>query len=202
MPQSRPVVSAGTTKRQPSPRARWMGALALFVVSAAAAAEVRPPNVLFLAVDDLRPELVCYGGKQVISPNIDQLAAQGVRFDRAYCQYPVCHASRGSLLTGRRPDTLGTDFRLSAIRQRIPDLITLPQQFKRHGYDTRSFGKIYHGSFETAYVGRTFDDPASWSRPGWFGSPQYYFTPRGIEVAREVYAKKSGKKGGGGGPDA
>ena len=202
MPQSRPVVSAGTTKRQPSPRARWMGALALFVVSAAAAAEVRPPNVLFLAVDDLRPELGCYGRKQVISPHIDRLAAQGVRFDRAYCQYPVCHASRGSLLTGRRPDTLGTDFRLSAIRQRIPDLITLPQQFKRHGYDTRSFGKIYHGSFETAYLGRTFDDPASWSRPGWFGSSQYYFTPRGIEVAREVYAKKSAKKGGGGGPDA
>ena len=165
--------------------------VAAALTSSVRAADVRPPNVLFIAVDDLRPALGCYGEREVLSPNIDRLSASGVTFTRAYCQYPICHVSRASLLTGLRPDSLGPDVKLSGIRVRHPDLITLPQLFKTHGYHTQSFGKIFHGSFQTAFVGRSFDDPASWSVPGWFGSPQYYFTPEGMEVARQVYAKKT-----------
>jgi arylsulfatase A-like enzyme len=73
--------------------------------------------------------------------------------------------------------------------------VTLPQQFKEHGYVTQAFGKLYHGAFEKAYVGRTLDDPRSWSGTNWYGSPQYYFSPHGIEVAREVYGKKFHKSG-------
>ncbi|MBN1912087.1 MAG: sulfatase [Pirellulales bacterium] len=112
------------------------------------------PNVLFIAVDDLRPELGCYGSKHIKSPNLDRLAASGVVFTRAYCQEAVCNPSRASLLAGLRPDSLRvwdlkTDFRTTR-----PDVVTLPQQFMRHGYHAVAIGKIYHN---------TKPDPASWS---------------------------------------
>jgi len=166
-------------------------------VSAAATGQeaTSRPNVLFIAVDDLRPELGCYGSAIVQSPHIDRLAAQGVLFRRAYCQYPVCNPSRASILTGLRPDSTGVSDNRTHFRAKARDVVTLPQQFKQQGYHTQAFGKLYHGQFETAYVGRTLDDPPSWSSPHWYGSPQYYFTPRGIEVAREVYARKAGESG-------
>ncbi len=154
------------------------------------------PNVLFIAVDDLRPQLGCYGKTQVQSPNIDQLAAHGVLFNRAYCQYASCCPSRSSLLTGLRPDSTGVLNNNTHFRTKVPDVVTLPQQFKQQGYVTRSIGKIFHGSFETAYVGTKFHDPPSWSAPAWLGSPQYYFTPEGIEAARAVYARKHKMNGG------
>ena len=88
------------------------------------------PNVLFIAVDDLRPELGCYGNKIVKTPNMDRLAARGVVFHRAYVQQAVCSPSRTSLLTGRRPDAtkvwdLETHFRVA-----LPDTVTLPQHYK------------------------------------------------------------------------
>lgn len=153
------------------------------------------PNILFIAVDDLRPELACYGQKHIHSPNIDRLAATGVLFEHAYCQYPVCNASRASLLTGLRPDSTGVSSNLTQFRKHVPDVIALPQHFKNNGYATQAVGKIYHGSFEHAYVGRTYDDPLSWSLPHWYGLPQYYFTPRGIRVAREVYGNNFHKSG-------
>lgn len=153
------------------------------------------PNVLFIAFDDLRPELGCYGQTQIRSPNIDRLAASGVLFNHAYCQYPVCNASRASVLSGLRPDSTGVYDNATNFRKRAPDVVTLPQHFKDHGYVTRAFGKLYHGAFAKAYVGRTFDDPPSWSSQPWYGSPQYYFTPRGIEIAREVYENKYHKSG-------
>jgi arylsulfatase A-like enzyme len=112
------------------------------------------PNVLFIAVDDLRPELGCYGIAHVISPNIDRLAGEGVVFDHAYCQSAVCNPSRASLLTGLRPDRtkvwdLHTDF-----RDHIPQAVTLPQYFMKQGYFCTSIGKIYHN---------TIQDPKSWS---------------------------------------
>jgi choline-sulfatase len=114
------------------------------------------PNVLFIAVDDLRPELGAYGNPHVRTPNIDRLARDGVTFLRAYVQQAVCNPSRASLMTGLRPDSLrvwdlATDFRDS-----VPDVVTLPQHFMRHGYTTVAIGKIYHN---------TIPDSLSWSEP-------------------------------------
>ncbi len=168
----------------------------LGLLGSAGAAPVTPkPNVLFIAVDDLRPELGCYGKTQVRSPNIDRLAARAVVFNRAYCQYASCCPSRSSLLTGLRPDATGVFGNNTHFRKKLPDVVTLPQQFKEHGYVTRSLGKIFHGAFETAYVGTAFHDPRSWSAPAWLGSPRYYFTPDGIAAAREVYGRKFKKSG-------
>ncbi len=149
-------------------------------------------NVLFIAVDDLRPELGCYGADHIKSPNIDRLAAEGILFNRAYCQRAICMPSRTSALTGLRPDSfdgLGAQF-----RRTIPDVITLPQHFKNNGYFTQSFGKIYHGSWEKAYDGNRFQDPVSWSVPRWTGSPQYYFSEQGIRIARKVFATSKSKR--------
>jgi iduronate 2-sulfatase len=137
------------------------------------------PNVLFIAIDDLRPTLRCYGDKIAVTPNIDRIASRGTLFERAYCQEAVCSPSRLSLLTGRRPDTikvwdLGTHF-----RQAIPDVVTLPQHFKNHGYHTRSIGKVYHGS------GKPSKDPPSWSEQPLFdsiGTPkQRYASPKNLK---------------------
>ncbi|MBN2448998.1 MAG: sulfatase [Lentisphaeria bacterium] len=115
------------------------------------------PNVLFLAVDDLRPLLGCYGDRAAITPNIDGLARRGIVFERAYCQEALCAPSRLSLLTGRRPDTIRVWDLATHFRDAVPDAVTLPQHFRRHGYHTRSIGKVYHGS------GRPAKDPPSWS---------------------------------------
>jgi iduronate 2-sulfatase len=118
-----------------------------------------PVNVLFIAIDDLRPALGCYGDKTAITPNIDRLAARGTLFNRAYSQEAVCSPSRLSLMTGRRPDTIQVWDLRTHFRNAIPDLVTLPQHFKNHGYHTRSIGKIYHGS------GTPSKDKPSWSEP-------------------------------------
>ena len=103
------------------------------------------PNVLFIAIDDLRPELGCYG-KHVISPNIDKLAASGVQFNRAYCQQAVCGASRLSLMGGLYPtNTREQTFHVNGWRERHPNLLTMNQHFGMHGYQTIGMGKIYHG---------------------------------------------------------
>src|SRR5208282_5486870 len=111
----------------------------------------RKPNVLFLMSDDMRVELGCYGSMfQAKTPNLDALAKSGVRFDRNYCQFPLCNPSRASLLTGRNPtrtSVLGnrTDFRVAH-----PDWTTLPQLFGENGYVTMRAGKIYHGGIDDA----------------------------------------------------
>ena len=128
---------------------------------AADPATSKRPNVLFIAVDDLRPQLGCYGDSLARSPNIDKLAADGLIFNRAYCQQAVCSPSRSSLLTGRRPDTTKIYNLEDHFRTFIPDVVTLPQHFKNNGYHAQGFGKIYHGAL---------DDPASWSVP--FTHPQ------------------------------
>ncbi len=116
----------------------------------------RRMNVLFIAVDDLRNELGCYGVQGIHSPNIDRLAARGTAFDRAYCQQAVCSPSRTSLLTGCRPDTTKVYDLVTHFRKHLPEVVTLPQHFRNHGYFTRSVGKIYHPGF---------DDERSWSEP-------------------------------------
>lgn len=126
----------------------------------------RKPNVLFIMSDDMRVEIGCYGSRfGSKTPNLDALAKSGVRFDRNYCQFPLCNPSRASLLTGRNPtktSVLGnrTDFRVAH-----PDWTTLPQLFKENGYVTVRAGKIYHGGIddaqswgETSDRGGTTDD--------------------------------------------
>ncbi len=117
-------------------------------------------NVLFLAADDLRVELSCYGDTPALTPNIDRLAARGTLFNRAYCQQAVCNPSRASLLTGLRPDTLRVWNLTTHLRETHPDVVTLPQHFKQHGYHTRNIGKIFH-NWRTEIQG----DPVSWSVP-------------------------------------
>ena len=106
--------------------------------------EVRNYNVLFISVDDLRPELGCYGKDYIHSPHIDQLAASAFLFEQAYCQVPVCGASRASLLTGLLPTAnrfLAYDARMDAD---APDVTTLPMHFKNQGYYTLNYGKVSH----------------------------------------------------------
>jgi len=119
------------------------------------------PNVLFIAADDLRCNLGCYGDTLVKSPNLDRLANRGVTFEWAYCQQALCNPSRASLLTGRRPDSLGIWNLETHFRQVIPDIVTFPQWFKQHGYFTQNIGKIFHNWRQDAYKG----DPTSWSVP-------------------------------------
>ena len=112
------------------------------------------PNVLFIAVDDLRPQLGCYGEEQMITPHIDRLAAAGVLFNRAYCQVAVCGASRASIMSGCRPETTRCWNYNTPLRAKMPDVLTLPGAFKRAGYQTSALGKVYH---------RPTDDHESWS---------------------------------------
>jgi len=114
------------------------------------------PNVLFIAIDDLRPELGCYGSVIAKSPNLDKLAKEGMRFDRAYCQQAICSPSRASLMTGARPDQIGVIENTAYFRELNPEIVTLPQHFIKHGYEAVYCGKIYHG--------RMTDDKHSWSR--------------------------------------
>ena len=119
------------------------------------------PNVLFIAVDDMRVDLGCYGSKLIHSPNIDGLAKRGTLFNRAYCQQAVCNPSRASLMTGLRPSTLGIWDLPTHFRQRLPDVVTLPQWFKQHGYHTQNIGKMFHNWRQDDYKG----DAVSWSVP-------------------------------------
>ena len=114
------------------------------------------PNILFISIDDLRPELGCYGSPVAKSPNLDKLASEGLRFDRAYCQQAICSPSRASLMTGARPDQIGVIENTAYFRELNPKIITLPQHFIKHGYEAVYCGKIYHS--------RMTDDEYSWSR--------------------------------------
>lgn len=114
-------------------------------------------NVLFISIDDLRPELGAYGNRTIRSPNIDQLAARGLRFDRAYSQQALCGPSRVSMLSGRRPETTGI-WRMQPLQDVHPEFLTLPRHFRNNGYETVSIGKIYH---------HRKDDPEAWSVPAW-----------------------------------
>jgi len=121
--------------------------LALFLATALHAAD--RPNILFIAIDDLRPELNCYGASQIQSPNIDRLAEQGTLFERAYVQVPVCGASRASLLSGVRPAPDRFLSYKTKLEEDLPGVSTLPQWFKENGYETRGMGKIFHHGSDT-----------------------------------------------------
>jgi iduronate 2-sulfatase len=119
------------------------------------------PNVLFIAVDDLRPEFGAYGATYIKSPNLDRLARSGVTFTRAYCQQAVCSPTRSSIMTGTRPDTTKVWDLVTHFRTALPDVVTLGQHFKNNGYFVQGMGKIYHGNL---------DDGPTWSVP--WGTPK------------------------------
>lgn len=111
----------------------------------------RPPNVLFFMADDMRVELGCYGSRfGARTPNLDALAAAGVRFDRDYCQYPLCNPSRTSLLTNRHPTTTMVWGNRTDFRPAHPDWVSLPQLFRKNGYVSMRAGKIFHDLYDDA----------------------------------------------------
>jgi len=165
--------------------------LSPFLVRAMGKVPAKKKNVLFIAVDDLRPQLGCYGKTQIKSPNIDKLAANGTLFENAYCQQAVCSPSRTSLLTGLRPDSAKVTDLHTFFRDTVPDVITLPQYFKADGYYTKSLGKIYHKQSMQ-------DDEKSWSVPSkraWGNG--YWQTKENKEICDKLIkdADKKGLKG-------
>lgn len=153
------------------------------------AADKKKYNILFIAIDDLKPLLGCYGATQIKSPNIDRLARNGALFTNSYCQIALCCPSRSSLLTGLRPDSTKVYGNLTHFRNNVPDVIALPQYFKNNGYHVRAFGKVYHGGF---------DDTLSWSEPAEYKvkppepvatSLGGYFTKEGMEIMNELNEK-------------
>lgn len=136
----------------------------------------RKKNVLFIAVDDLRPELGCYGHKMAKSPNIDLIAKTGVLFERTYCQQAVCGPTRASLLTGRRPDTTKVYDLNTHIRKTMPDVVTLQQHFKNNGYFSEGMGKLFHIGLE---------DEASYSVPHRDPEGSNYVTEENIKLQHE-----------------
>ena len=125
---------------------------ASFVLSAA-----EKMNVLLIISDDMRTELGCYASTLAKTPNIDKLSASGVRFERAYCQFPLCNPSRASMLTGRHPGTTGVLGNRTWFGDKHPEFVSLPKHFKNHGYTSIRAGKIFHGGI---------DDTEAWSIDG------------------------------------
>ena len=148
------------------------------------------PNILFIVIDDLRPELGCYGNKAMISPNIDRLASSGLLFEKAYCQYPVCGPSRASVLTGLYPSKTRFASNISKVDEETPEIVTLPEHFKQNGYYVVSNGKVFHDH------GNVIDGLDSWSEIPWEPHPGFWvwqeednkqYTLKGYKKRREYH---------------
>jgi iduronate 2-sulfatase len=164
--------------------ASWLWLLLALVVTffvargnvRAAVTSAPRPNVLFLIADDLNNMLGCYGDPRARTPNLDKLAARGVRFDRAYCAYPLCGPSRNSMLTGLYPNSSGVHGNGQMFRQAIPSHISLPQAFRQKGYLAARLGKLFHYGVPGSIGTDGYDDPASW---------EIKFNPAGVDRLEE-----------------
>lgn len=150
--------------------------LLCFFFCAATLSATEKLNVLFIAADDMNCDLGVYGNPQVKTPNLERLAKMGVRFDRAYCQQPLCGPSRASLMTGLRPDTLGTYGLEHELRRKNPDVVTLGQLFRQNGYFSARAGKIYHYNNPSQIGTDGNDDQQTWDER---------FNPAGIDKKQE-----------------
>jgi arylsulfatase A-like enzyme len=143
------------------------------------------PNVLFIAVDDLNTRLGCYGDRIVKTPSLDRLASIGVRFERAYCQFPLCNPSRVSLLLGRYPTSTETvDFAWPALLGR--DWVTLPEHFRKSGYEVRLLGKVYHFDKDLMQHWFAEEPPGDEYPPDWSAGEKW------VRKSQEVHAQMLG----------
>jgi iduronate 2-sulfatase len=162
---------------------RWLSAMLLAVVVAGTSTEQNVgtsaqtssarPNVLFIVSDDLNEDMAAFGHPIVKTPNIDRLAARGVRFDRAFAQFALCNPSRASFMTGLRPDTTRVYDLRTHFREALPNVVTLPQMFSRAGYLAARVGKIYHYNNPSDIGTSGLDDAPSWN---------LVVNPRGVDV--------------------
>jgi len=147
------------------------------------------PNVLFVICDDLNCDLGCYGHRLVQSPNIDRLAKRGMRFENAYCQYPLCGPSRASFMTGLYPDQTLIHRNAIYVRRHLPAVQTMPQMFRHQGYIATRIGKIFHYGVPRNIGSGGYDDPESWD---------YTINPRGRDRNEEnlIFSLTPGRFGG------
>jgi len=176
-------------QRQLQFRITAVALLLLIISQALAAAYNKRMNVLFIVCDDLNNRLGCYGQKDVISPNLDKFASESLRFDRAYCQFPVCNPSRSSFLSGLRPESTRILNNYLQLRKMNPQVVTFPECFRNHGYWTASTGKVFHG--------HKTDDANSWDEKTFFGdlrNPIYEQFKREFEAKHGSIYQKENKK--------
>ena len=164
--------------------------LATHAFGIAAETPAPKPNVLFIIADDLNNLLGCYGDPIAKTPNLDRLAARGVRFDRAYCAFPLCGPSRNSLLTGLYPNSTGIFANSQIFRQTIPAHPSLSQAFRNQGYFAGRIGKLYHYNVPKSVGTDGHDDPASW---------ELELNPAGVDRLEEepdIFSLQPGQFGG------
>ena len=159
--------------------------------------QTQKPNVLFIAVDDLRTELGCYGNEIIKSPNIDKLASEGLVFNRTYCQQAICMASRASIMSGLRPDTLNI-YNCNSLNELAPDVVTLNQHFQNNGYQIWASGKIYHHGID-----RSVQFGENYSAPKTEEAGRGYLSKEALKIVEEYdsyYREHRNEPGGGRGP--